>query len=417
MSCQMTPSPPGPVSIVAAPPKTALPLFGAGSKPKRCDEASVAACRAGKARRDYFQRDQGVRQSDRGRHPISRPTLDACSSERRPDDRALMQSWIRHGLERELWPTNEDVEPMSGEMQPNDPSDEEVRQYVSGLIGEVDEELRSDRWVILVASVSGLVRLYAGALLWHCCELLRDIHDAIASEREMAMRILHRAFHEAWLMGLYVQYSGIEATMALESDMKASFQAQANEAALYDQVLATERQSAAQVRERNQQIEAWNRDHPNLVPRDLLPEIPEPSRVAINLAAPALERFADVEAKRLSLPDIISRLNTSAKSIGEGEEHFGIVYTMGYRTLSSIGPHPNLEVIQAYFDSTLPNNFVRLERQLRTPSAADLTRHVTLQCAAHLSERVLGPVEGANLSVTRQILSRYLSEGSSIPTE
>ena len=61
----------------------------------------------------------------------------------------------------------------------NDLSEDEVRDYVVRIVAEVDVELRSDRWVILTNSQGGMVRLYAGALLWHCCELLVDIHASM----------------------------------------------------------------------------------------------------------------------------------------------------------------------------------------------------------------------------------------------
>ena len=227
----------------------------------------------------------------------------------------------------------------------------------------------------------------------------------------MAMRLLYRAFHEAWLMGLYVQYGGLEATMAIEADMKASFQAQLDDAVRYDRALKKERKRAAKVREQNEKIAEWNTEHPELPPRNYLPIVPEPKRLPINLAMPILDRFVGIQAKKLSLPDVVSRLNELGESLDDGNEHFGIVYTMGYRTMSSIGPHPNLEVIQSYFDSTRVTNFVRLERRVRTPSAADLVNQLTLQQAAHLSFRVLGDIPGAVIPVTEEILARYLAAG------
>jgi hypothetical protein len=123
---------------------------------------------------------------------------------------------------------------------------------------------------------------------------------------------------------------------------------------------------------------------------------------------PILDRFVNIESEKLSLPDVVSRLNELGESLADGNEHFGIVYIMGYRTMSSIGAHPNLEVIQSYFDSTRVTNFVRLERRARTPSAADLVNQLTLQQAAHPSFRVLGDIPGAVIPVTEEILARYL---------
>jgi hypothetical protein len=120
---------------------------------------------------------------------------------------------------------------MSDPLRADDPTGEEVSSYVRRLVDEVDTELRSDRWVIRSTSRSGYVRLCAGALLWRCCELLKDVHSAIENEREMATRILHRAFHEAWLVGLFVQYGGEDALTTIQADMVATYQAQANDAA------------------------------------------------------------------------------------------------------------------------------------------------------------------------------------------
>jgi len=295
---------------------------------------------------------------------------------------------------------------------PLDPTDQEVSEYVRSLVDEVDAELRSDRWVILTGTRSGIVRLYAGALLWHCCELLRDIHAAIEGEREMATRILHRAFHEAWMMGLYIQYGGEEAVKAVVADMKATHLAQKRDAADYNAQLKKERKEARRIRRVNKSTEQWNLEHPDLPPRSLLTEVPEPQRPPLDLSIPALDRFGEIEAHSLNVQEVTRRLNRLGKNIEVGgDEHFGVVYTVGYRTLSSIGPHPNLEVIESYVDPGVLGNFVRVESNVRTPSAADLARHLSLQQTAHLSYRVLHPVPGANLPVTLEILARYLSMG------
>ena len=291
----------------------------------------------------------------------------------------------------------------------DDPSEVEVRDYVVRIVAEVDAELRSDRWVILSNSQSGMVRLYAGALLWHCCELLADIHTSMEHGREMAMRLLYRAFHEAWLMGLYVQYGGLEATMAIEADMKASFQAQLDDAVRYDRALKKERKRAAKVRKHNEKIAEWNREHPEL-PRGVTSRS-SPSRNASpsTLLCPFSIVLSTSRLRSSVFPTSCRVLNELGESLDDGDEHFGIVYTMGYRTMSSIGAHPNLEVIQSYFDSTRVTNFVRLERRVRTPSTADLVNQLTLQQVADLSFRVLGDIPGAAIPVTEEILARYLA--------
>jgi len=298
----------------------------------------------------------------------------------------------------------------------SDLSHEEIAAYASRLQSEIDAELRSDRWVLL-SEGPGVIRIHTGAALWHGSELLQDVVSAVEAEREMALRIIGRALLEACLIGFYLHYGGLDAMEAIESDMKATLLAQQHEADRYDAALASEIKSVRKwnrkVRKENPGRVKWNEGRSSTQdPLPLLSEKPEPKRPKINLdLSIQLGRFSETSPGSLTIPTVVHRINELAKEKAPGEQNFGVIYTIGFRTLSTIGPHTNLQVLQSYFPADWSRNFLRLQASILSPSYADTAENTSLALVALLAKFVLGDVPGASTPVTDEILRRF--EGAS----
>jgi hypothetical protein len=226
-----------------------------------------------------------------------------------------------------------------------DLSTEEITQFVPRLVSEVDTHPRSDRWVLMPRG-RGAARLHTSAALWQACELLQDVVAMIANEREMALRILNRSLLEACLVGFYLHLGGLDALHALESDMKATLVTQQRDVSQYDAELRRELKSVRKhnktVRRDNEARAGWNRTRNNDTQRlPMLERTPEPTRPAVNLdLSSQLASFAGHTATSLKLPTVVHRINELAKAKYPREQNFGVVYTIGFRTLSSIRTSP-----------------------------------------------------------------------------
>jgi hypothetical protein len=216
------------------------------------------------------------------------------------------------------------------------------------------------------------------------------------------------------LIAFYLHFGGIEALQALESDMKGTLVAQQHDADQYDAELRAEikriRKRNKQVRKDNKVRTAWNNTRP--VGTDPLPiteEELEPTRPAINLdLSDQLTVFAGHPANTLKLPTVVHRINALAKDRYPGEQNFGVIYTIGFRTLSSIGPHTNLQVLQSYFDPDWTSRtLVHLHPAVTTPTYADTASNTSLALVALLAKWILGDVDENSTPIADQILIRF----------
>lgn len=203
---------------------------------------------------------------------------------------------------------------------------------------------------------------------------------------------------------------------AIQSDMKATLLSQQNDADQHDMELASEikriRKWNRRVKKENPGRIQWNSQRAsNQDPLPLLSEKPEPARPRINLdLSDQLNRFTDITPEPLTIPTVVHRINELSKEKAPGEQHFGVIYTIGFRTLSSIGPHTNLQVLQSYFPADWSRNLLRLQASILSPSYADTAENTSLALVALLAKLVLGDIDGASTPVADEILKRFEGE-------
>jgi hypothetical protein len=71
------------------------------------------------------------------------------------------------------------------------PSAEELSADIAVLAGEISEAFAGDRWAILNSATDQVKwRLYDGAALRHCCQLLQEMDLAARSGQEFSVRLL-----------------------------------------------------------------------------------------------------------------------------------------------------------------------------------------------------------------------------------
>ena len=292
----------------------------------------------------------------------------------------------------------------------DEPQDDELSGLIAALVTEVDEALRSDAWVLL-DKPSITVRVHSGAALWHCCVLLTDLDSAGIAAREVNLRLLARAHIEAWIVALFIHYGEIDALEKLAADLRRHFQIQHDEGIRYDKKLTKElrriEKANRQIREDNAGKSEWNVAHPEMPPKQLRAELRAASRplIGMDLSAP-IAKLSGVDAKSLPFTSIISELNRLAKAKAFGEENFDVIYIVAYRLLSAVGAHPTLEVVNSYIGHHESANFVRVSREMNSPSFDPTVRHTSLMATAFLANRVLAEAGGTS-PVADEILNRY----------
>lgn len=285
----------------------------------------------------------------------------------------------------------------------------EYSRFVDRLIEEVDGLLRTDAWV-LMQNESGYVHALCGAALWHTCVLLKDLDTLAATRREMALRIVSRAHLEAWLTGLYLHYGESEALDKLEADFKYTLEAQQHEADAYDRELAAEIKRAERknrkIRRDNDGIRLWNESHPDGPPKPTLDEIKIPTRPAIKLDLhEAIERGPHIVAKSLSVQEMTHALTRLAEDKAPGDEHFGVIYTIGYRGASTIGTHLNVNLLGSYLRGE-DRNFFRIAKRVGTPTYASTSSYSALPATALLAHRILAR-RACESTVAVEVLQRF----------
>jgi hypothetical protein len=214
---------------------------------------------------------------------------------------------------------------------------------------------------------------YDGAALRHCCRLLYEIEVAAAAALELSVRMLGRAHMEAWLVALYIHFGGYEALLKVAQDARHSLEGIELEARQFDEWLAAEktaaRKSGRKVATTNGGIAQWNEKNPDVPPKPLLdePYVPQLSPAGLDLSN-LIEGFGPHEAQ------------------GFSRESFRPIYLI-YRTLSAIGTHASMHILDAYF---VPGGFIRIAPMPVNGSASDSVRATSLYGTAFLAGRVLG---------------------------
>ena len=122
-------------------------------------------------------------------------------------------------------------------------------------------------------------------------------------------------------------------------------------------------------------------------PKPLLdePYVPQLSPAGLDLSS-LIDRFGPHEAQGHSLSEIIDTLTKWGPEKGFSRESFRPIYLI-YRTLSAIGTHASMHILDAYF---VPGGFIRVAPMPVNGSASDSVRATSLYGTAFLAARVQG---------------------------
>lgn len=233
------------------------------------------------------------------------------------------------------------------------------------LLKEVDEALASDRWVLVDSGTERSAWLaYDAAALRHCCQLLQEIEAGAAAGQELTVGILGRAHLEAWLVALYIHFGEFDAVVRLARDTRHNLEALRRESKEFDDRLATAQKAARRqgrkVAKRNAALAGWNLRNPDQTAKPLqdAPYVPRLTPTGLDLDD-AISGFGEYEAQGLSVSEIVDWLTKNAPRLGFGRESFRPMYLF-YRTMSTIGSHANMSVLDRYFNQPRKGSFVRI---------------------------------------------------------
>lgn len=274
------------------------------------------------------------------------------------------------------------------------PTSGELSASVKDLLEEVDGILSSNKWAILaIGTERSKHRIYDAASLRHLCRLLSEIDSCATANQEFAVRILGRAHVEAFLFGLYLHFGGYSALQRIANDTQASLEKTHRDLTEFEQWLRAAKRKARRelrnVRNTNEGIKQWNREHPDVPQKSLLeePHVPQLLQTEIDLSQHVAQRSKHASAEEFTIPTVIAELNELAPQKGFGHESFVPMYHV-YRLISSAGPHPTLDLFESYLQSS--PGFVR---PLDYPGKFTMippTRETSLYSTAFLAEWVLG---------------------------
>jgi hypothetical protein len=275
------------------------------------------------------------------------------------------------------------------------PTSEELSDGIAVLAAEISDTFAGGRWAILDTATDQVKwRLYDGAALRHCCQLLQEMDLASRTGQEFSVRMLQRAHIEAWLTGLYIHYGGFAAVTRVAEDTLHHLQAAGNEADAIDQWLAGERRTARKrarkVQQANDGIRKWNEANPGLPAKPLhtAPHIPQLRPTGLDLSD-RIADFSGIQARPLPVSELVDMLTKLAKEKNFGNETFRPIYLI-YRVLSGIGTHPTLNILESYLT---PGGFIRVAPAPVNGSIADSARITALYATAFLACGVLGDHE------------------------
>lgn len=156
-------------------------------------------------------------------------------------------------------------------------------------------------------------------------------------------------------MALCIHFGGYEALLKVGQDARHALEGQE-----FDEWLAAEkraaRKSAEQVAKANSGLSQWNEANPDAPAKPLLdePYVPQLSLTGLDLDE-LLGGFDPHKAQGLPVKNIVEALTKVGPDKGLARESFRPICLI-YRTLSAIGPHANMHILDAYF---VPGGFIR----------------------------------------------------------
>lgn len=199
--------------------------------------------------------------------------------------------------------------------KPTAPTSDELAAAAKRLLDEADAALSGSHFAIINRHTPGtLHRYYDAAALRHCCHLLTEIETAADAGQEMTVRVLGRAFIEAWLTALYIHFGGDEALERVAQDTLHQVKLSDNDLKEFDQRLQRDKDKAtaraAKIRHDNAGIARRNAANPAqpATPLGDEPYIPRLTPTSIDISKRIIEDFNGITPKALPLTEITDRL-------------------------------------------------------------------------------------------------------------
>jgi hypothetical protein len=273
------------------------------------------------------------------------------------------------------------------------PTTKELSEATGRLVAEIDAAFATDRWAILDTGTPQVKwRVYDGAGLRYCAQLLRELGTAADAGLEYAVRTLARNALEATVLSLYIHFGGHEALTAVAQAAKHSLEGLQEEANQINGKLADDRKQARKrlkrVQARNAHIARRNLARPDLPPTELIPPpyVPQLAPRHLDHVTALIAGFGSLEAKPLSVSQMVDQLSEWAPRRGIGQESLRPMY-LDYRILSTIGTHASMHVLDELF---IMGHYVRIADRPAPSDAALQLWDYALYYTSFIAERVLG---------------------------
>jgi hypothetical protein len=294
--------------------------------------------------------------------------------------------------------------------QPVNPTSEELSDGARLLLAEADAALNSSAFAVLNKQTrSTLHRYYDAAAVRHCCQLLKDIELSSDAGQEMTVRILTRAFIEAWLTALYIHFGGYEAFERVVQGTAHQVKLTEQDLKEFDERLLQAKKTAKKrlkaVAKANVGITQWNAGNPSRPPKQVHdePYIPQLTPTGIDISRRLAKDLKGVKPRPLPLTEITDCLTELGPEKGFAQETFRPLYIY-YRMLSAGSAHANINTYDAYYQSG--PGFNRAAAQPTDDSLTMPLRITALYCTAFLIGWILLDA-GIPAPVATELRHRY----------
>lgn len=249
---------------------------------------------------------------------------------------------------------------------------------------------------------------FAMAGLAHCCVLLEELDRARQADNDLVAGLLGRAHLESWLTAAWL-FLGGEAShdtllAAYRKEIRKSDEALQRSKDRAEKVVKDARKRQAKVERTNARIRAHNERTGD--DRPLHDDVPIPPVVHIpaDLLAGHRATAGSGPETDISFETMAEHLGPMAVSTGIGGGNWEIVYSLGYRALSSFAAHPSYWLLHQYFEPA--SWFNRVRTQVPGDGRAFGVTRIAVGLTAMLAAEVLAP-RGIDVSPLRELDQQY----------
>jgi hypothetical protein len=233
------------------------------------------------------------------------------------------------------------------------------------LIEDIEGQLASDKCKILRNGTDDSIhRLYTCLSLAHCTRVLRELGVAVDRSQEISLRALSRVHTEAFLIGAYLRFGGIDSVMRIYEAAKS------DDVKLRNVLKQWNTELGAKIKRANRSRRAISMMRNNLEVaralgrRSVRGKVPnEPSLPRRNFAHNAIQHLEstnkdldDRSSTEFSVKQVVDWLAKEGPVQGFATQDFEPIYHC-YRLMSSIGIHTTMNVLEHYMDKTSSSSF------------------------------------------------------------